>query len=524
MKHQRIWLIPFSVLFTCAGLMPSQVPSFERTTLPVRPRFALWDRFQEISGWGSAHGNAIAVGDVDSDGDLDVAYGIGTNGLLIAINRGNAGFDVRSISFNSGFPDSVLGLALADIDGDGDLDVIAAQTDFGIPNHEAINVLLLNDGNANFTMTASGTRLPTECTRGYSVAAADFDRDGDVDLLFGRGMLGQGLQNHLLLNTGNGFFTNVTATHLPGDQLTTAGMAVADLDSDGDLDIACANGDYYSLDPQTIYWNDGQARFTLSVLSPFPESGSSVVAEDFDLDGDLDLYFTIEAPRDRLFFNDGRGRFADHSHTLGTRPLGSGGGQAASLDFEGDGDMDLVLATSVWSQFLHLLVNDGQAKFTNTVNELLSVPSPIASRLAAADFDGDGDTDLFVNGNYGLEPRGLKVFLNLTTQLYTQNEVKLGAPYAIHFFADEGTVMFPFLATKPGRVDLGALGVLGLDPASLVALPIRVTNAIREARWSAPVPNDPGLRGVSLYAQAVSFDFPRTGRLHVTNWIVDVIR
>lgn len=524
MKHQRIWLIPFSVLFTCAGLMPAQVPVPDRAALLPPVRFALWDRYWTYSGIGLAHGNAVDVGDLDKDGDPDIAYGYGTPHLTFALNRGTGEFDLITMRLEPTYLDLILGVALADLDGDGDLDAAVAMSDYGYPTREAVNVILLNDGTGTYTQIAHGLRLPSSCTRGYSVAAADFDRDGDIDLLFGRGLLGQGLQNQLLLNDGNGFFTDVTATHLPGDQLATAGMAVADLDADGDLDVACANGDLYGLDQQTIYWNDGLARFTLGVVSPVFESGTSVLAADLDRDGDLDLFYSIAGARDRLLFNNGRGGFTDHSDRLTSRGVWEGARQAAVLDCEGDGDLDIAVATGVAGRFLHLLLNDGSGRFTNTGDAQLSVPSPNTHRLATGDFDGDGDTDLFVNANYTLDPRAFKVILNLTTQLYTQNEVKLGAPYAIHFFADEGTVMFPFLATKPGRVDLGALGVLGLDPASLVALPIRVTNAIREARWSAPVPNDPGLRGVSLYAQAVSFDFPRTGRLHVTNWIVDVIR
>ncbi len=526
MRYPFTLSLRVSIVLVCAGLVPAQTVTIPGDSRPLPSRFGFWDRYWQLAPTG---GGFIAKGDLDGDGDLDAVWS-STWEIFVARNRGDATFDVTSINLWEGYPHIIAGVAIADIDVDGDLDVVLARTDYEIPGWEAKNLILLNDGRGKLSIVPHGTRLPTTCTRGWSVAAADFDGDGDLDLFFGRGLLSGGLQNQLLLNDGKGFFTDVTATHLPGDQWVGAHLKVADLDRDGDLDVACANGGSVDIGPQTIYWNDGKARFTLSIVSPSLEPGTSVVAGDFDRDGDLDLYFTIanlaQLPRDRLLLNDGAGRFTDVSHRLKPRPIPFGAGQAIALDFEGDGDLDIAVATAILppGNSLHLLVNDGGGQFTNVLSTLLSVPSPRVGRMTPGDFDGDGDEDLFVIGNYGLEPRGLKVFLSLTTQLYTQFEVKIGSQYSLNFYGDPGTLMLPFVAPKPARIDLGSLGVLALDPASLIALPPRTTNAGREAQWMTGVPNDPGLRGVPIYAQAVSVDLPRTGRMRLTNWMVDVIQ
>ena len=221
--------------------------------------------------------DAVAHGDLDGDGDLD---------LILA----GAGQDRVLINTDGVFTDDTPARApaedrttqdaeLVDVDADGDPDVVLGQ--------EGGWGLWLNDGTGRFTDVSD--RLPDPGNvEARKVRAADVDGDGDTDLFFAHvAWQGRAGQDRLVLNDGTGRF--VMSEAIPAEEGTTVDGAFVDLDGDGDLDLIRAD-----LGPVTVWENDGEGGFTDATARHFaePVMGPNVALEvaDFDGDGVVDLY------------------------------------------------------------------------------------------------------------------------------------------------------------------------------------------------------------------------------------------
>ncbi len=116
-------------------------------------------------------------------------------------------------------------LALGDVDGDGDSDLIFGNAFSGQQNR-----LYLNDGTGTFP-DATAARMPPDSDYTQSVALGDVDGDGDPDLVFGKSGLTNS-QNRLYLNDGTGTFTDATVARMPHDTYNTSAVALGDVDGD----------------------------------------------------------------------------------------------------------------------------------------------------------------------------------------------------------------------------------------------------------------------------------------------------
>ena len=246
---------------------------------------------------------------------------------------------------------------------------------------------------------------------GPGLAVGDVNGDGLDDLVIG-GSSGYGAT--LFLQNRGGTFARVEAAFPdPKKENEDEGLLLFDADGDGDLDLYAVSGsmEYPESSSQyqdRLYLNDGKGKFTLAVdaLPHLMGSGSCVRAADFDADGDLDLFIggrvaVMRYPfpgKSCLLRNDG-GKFTDVTATV-CPALAEAGMITDALwsDIDGDGHPDLVVA----GEFMPLMVfsNDGTALKRVTPNDLDNY-SGWWNSLAAADFDGDGDID-FIAGNYGL--------------------------------------------------------------------------------------------------------------------------
>src|SRR5262245_1391071 len=167
---------------------------------------------------------AIALGDVDGDGDLDAFLGNFSNTQnRLYLNSGTGVFASASFPFVTSFTAAI---ALGDVDGDGDLDAY-----MGIGGQDR---LYLNGGTGIFT-DATATNLPTLSDSTRAVALGDVDGDGDLDAFVGNNSL-PGQQSRLHLNGGTGVFTDATATNLPALLAQTSAADLGVVDGDGDLD------------------------------------------------------------------------------------------------------------------------------------------------------------------------------------------------------------------------------------------------------------------------------------------------
>ncbi len=237
-----------------------------------------------LGGASDANINA-AIGDLDGDGDLDILANRNTGERTLYINDGAGGFGTH-VPF--AFPAVGTGgdVALADVDIDGDLDAILVQA-VALPGY-----VYINDGAGGFNTGLVNCANPPasvhcfDTGKGTSLATADLNSDGFLDILVGK----DSGQSRLYLNDGLGNFSGSTATRSFGGMETAFGIAAFDADGDGDLDIAAANG---PSQVDTLYLNDGAGTF--GPLAPARQFGSSsdaiyrVSGGDMNSDGMADL-------------------------------------------------------------------------------------------------------------------------------------------------------------------------------------------------------------------------------------------
>lgn len=326
------------------------------------------------------------VGDLDGDGDPDIVVATehGQNRLLL--NDGDGRFtDGTQGRLPSAGHDSE-DIALADLDGDGDLDLVFVSED------DRVNERYENDGSGRFTAVEGG--IGADATSN-AVLAADLDADGDVDLLIGNA----GAANELLLNDGQGVFTPAEAGRYPDPGRRTQDLEAGDIDGDGDLDVVEGNED-----GNRILVNEGGAFFRDATEDLFtPRSSGEETREadlgDVDGDGDLDLllanvFFALQRPQqNRLLLNDGTGAFEEA--TLDRLPRDTWSSADGDLvDLDADGDLDIVLSNAFGGQW-RVFVNDGSGHFAEDPTAL---PPLVGDGIdaEAADLDGDGDLDLYL--------------------------------------------------------------------------------------------------------------------------------
>ena len=227
--------------------------------------------------------NALAVIDLDRDGSLDILIGnIGIDSVLL--NAGDARFsDATAERWPQSGDSRTQDIELADIDGDGDLDVLLGN--------EGQNELFLNEAGRLVDQTRE--RLPAADDETREIRAFDADGDGDLDLAVANVafIMQTGARDQLLLNDGSGRFTLAGSDRFPDDGRSNFTIQVADLDADGDLDAilpstefgATGAGDYL------VLVNDGDARFQVAPpgsLLPLSATGNGFDIEVVDLDAD----------------------------------------------------------------------------------------------------------------------------------------------------------------------------------------------------------------------------------------------
>lgn len=341
--------------------------------------------------------SSLAWGDMDGDGDQDLAVG-GTDSadpaLSVMFRNQSTGstvvFDLVWTSANSA---KTSGVAWGDVDGDGDLDLAASALSgcirdcaFGEYFSGGTFVYLNTGGNLDQSPTWS-----TEGEESVSgVAWADADGDGDLDLTTGA--------NLARIYPNHGSIRLQSSQNLVGRDVRD--LAWGDLDNDGDLDLVATGiggGEYYrgpsvSLLKNTngVLQDSGWA--PTESAPPADLYGASVALGDVDGDGDLDLAQDVSNENIRLYRND--------AGILTSNPVwrsaGTSSGKLAWVDIDGDGDLDLAAGSRVYRNLSGVLQSTPTSLFAEAAAGSSQNPEALTAAgggRAWGDVDNDGDPD-----------------------------------------------------------------------------------------------------------------------------------
>ncbi|MCB2409366.1 FG-GAP-like repeat-containing protein [Hymenobacter lucidus] len=323
----------------------------------------------------------IVLGDIDGDGDLDAVGPNELNAATILLNDGMGNFAAPPTNATVATGGSPYGLALGDIDGDGDLDCVtanASQTSTG-----GSSSVRFNNGSGVFTAPTVGAEVPVPVFQ-RTLVLADLDGDGDLDLLTG---------GSIRLNNGAGLFTAPVANaEITGVARDASGFAVGDVDGDGDLDMTIT--DFTNTSGKVnILFNNGAAVFAVRPTVPSPAVGPyATTLGDVDGDGDLDLlviYMTRTGNNVSLFLNNGTGVFGNERVILLGSPFWSNRNLALG-DLDADGDLDLLLPLN---DRVSVMLNNGAGMFSSPAATVMVSAGFSHVAVTSGDLDADGDLD-----------------------------------------------------------------------------------------------------------------------------------
>jgi len=368
----------------------------------------------------------VEFGDVDNDGDPDIVYGINATVHLaqprILINYMGGRYkdetELRLPELSTATND----VDLADVDGDGDLDIYLANT--GIPLKDNRDLLLINDGKGYF-QDESQMRLPPGMYATQNAEFADIDGDGDLDLALA--ILGgwpSWFELRLFLNDGNGFFVDETKERIPPSlDYTIFNLTFEDVDQDKDKDLIISSlgqmviTDEYGIPLDTLSGqnalliNDGAGYFSDQTEERMPpydvDITTRIKAKDVDGDGNVDLFVVNvglfwEEAANKLYLNRGEGFFAQDIQKRLPREEFLWNNDAELADFDDDGDVDIFLVNVLPGEEAedNLLINEGGI-FSDQSWRLPEVVDFSVS-CAGGDMDGDHDLDLVIANSSGI--------------------------------------------------------------------------------------------------------------------------
>lgn len=301
-------------------------------------------------------------------------------------------------------------MAVVDVEGDRDLDLI-----LGGQNEQGAAQIYLNDGTGQF---AAGQVISDQVV---SLSCGDLDNDGDVDLWMGRAGGDQ-----IWLNDGPGQFALAPSEGVVGADVLTRVTQLADIDSDGDLDLLafrCATGEVPAVEAgeqpaaSSVYFSNADGTYADRAsdlgLQCMESAVASVVCDDFDNDMDLDLIVFPRhgAPSAWFNFRVGQSR-VESGDAVGLKV--DGVFSATTGDPDKDGDRDLLLATPTG---LRLYLNNGRYQFGEW--EALAIGCGRIGGTGAqfVDIDNDGDLDIVMgDARRGDGSRGPALLINTWPQ------------------------------------------------------------------------------------------------------------
>jgi hypothetical protein len=421
--------------------LPPRFESYEQTAglidQHVEAKFDDFANQPMLSNRLSRLGPGHAFGDADGDGDFDLFVGGARSqaGRLYLNDRGRFRLQATGPWMDHAeFED--MGVLWLDTDSDGDFDlfVVSGSQEYPVNDKRYRDRLYLNQGEAGFIHAPMGS-LPDFRDSGSAAVAADFDRDGDLDIFVGSrlvpGHYPDAPISRLLRNDHGRFVTVEDATEL----LSSLGMVTAatwsDANSDGWLDLLIAT-EWGSI--KVLLNRNGRLELAQGTgIDSYLGWWNGITAADLDNDGDMDYVVTnfglntkYQANRERpirLYVNDfdgdghrdlveakssetleypvrGRSCSVAAMPALGERfPSFRAFAQATLKDIYGGFDLQSSDVYSVNTLEHAVLINDGNARFTLRALPRLAQIAP-GFGVASTDFDGDARVDIVIAQNF----------------------------------------------------------------------------------------------------------------------------
>jgi hypothetical protein len=336
----------------------------------------------------------IAIADFNGDGNLDVvsatAGGCDTpcldGGVVANLGNGTGNFSAApALDLGNGF--APFFMAVGDFNGDGISDLAVLDDD-----PTSTITILLGNGDGTFTNKGNVANDGNIQPLG-TLAVGDFNGDGIPDLI---GISSTGNLVILLLGNGDGTFT-------PSASATSAGtnaqaFAVGDFNGDGIPDLAIVNNNYPSASSLTTLLGNGDGTFSSQTSALAGNYPSSIAVGDFNRDGILDVALTnLYDSTVTILLGTGTGTFTQAPQSPVALVAGdlNQPGTVLVADFNGDGKADLAIASD--NNIVSVLQGNGDGTF-----QLLPLSASI-NFTASGDFNGDGRTDLAGNASVYLD-------------------------------------------------------------------------------------------------------------------------
>lgn len=335
---------------------------------PMRAQTESQSSFRNSSFSAGANPRAVRIGDLDGDGANDLAVVNLQGSLQLFFNNGSGSFTRASLNGLWPADSHTLDVDIGDLNGDGRKDIAVAFS----TQRGAVSILF-NRGSRTFAAPVNYDL----CYSSTGVAIGDLDRDGDNDIAD----VNQCFTSGVLLNGGQGSFA-LTGTY--GHGYGSKSIALADFNRDGAKDIVYVNN---GLGTVTVILNNGNGTFGPYNWLYAGDLPDDLATGDFNGDGNTDIAIaSAYLSQIILLLNNSSGGFPGYSELY----AGDTPSSVAAADFNGDGRLDIAAASQSTSR-LSIILNQGDFRFSSPTSFAVG-QSPVD--IAAGSLDGDSLPDL----------------------------------------------------------------------------------------------------------------------------------
>ena len=367
---------------------------------------------------GGSWPQSVATADVNSDNKPDIVVAnYNTNNVCVLLNLGNGMFTSQT-TYSTGSYSQPYSVTTADVNGDNKTDIIVANS-FVQANTVGV---FLNRGNGTFTNQKTyGTGSHSSP---YSVVTADVDGDNKLDIV---------VANHdtnnvgVLLNTGNGTFTNQT-TYPTTSDMAPRSVITADINGDNKLDIIVPNSGWDNIG---VYLNTANGMFVSRIHYPtgYGSSPRSLVAVDLNGDSTLDIIVANHGTDNVAVLLNMGGNLIFTSQTIYSTGFNSGPQSVLIADVNNDNKWDIIVANE-GSNSVGVFLNIGNGSFTRQTTYSTAYGSHSCS-VATADVNSDNKPDIIV-ANPGTNNVG--VLLNIGNGIFSRQTTYSTGPNSQPFY------------------------------------------------------------------------------------------